>query len=88
MYQRFYQGNLKKGEMVIELYANARTSRPDAAPSREGLMKLNYDGSYVVQTGQAGRNMVLRDHTGSIGFMACRELRIFSKKSFAPATVL
>ena len=51
------------------LVAPARWSTP-----AHGHVKLNVDGSYIQDTGEAGAGMVLRDSTGGIIFSACRYL--------------
>ncbi|KAK1615768.1 hypothetical protein QYE76_021285 [Lolium multiflorum] len=37
-----------------------------------GRLKLNVDGSYVMQTGEGGVGMILRDEEGAVVFAACR----------------
>uniref|UniRef100_A0ACD5ZQT2 Uncharacterized protein n=1 Tax=Avena sativa TaxID=4498 RepID=A0ACD5ZQT2_AVESA len=38
----------------------------------EGWVKLNVDGSYIQNDGQAGAGMILRDHQGEVIYTACR----------------
>jgi ribonuclease HI len=40
-----------------------------------GALKLNIDGAFLAQSGQAGAGMILRRSDGTIVFAACRSLR-------------
>jgi len=43
-------------------------------PPRMGWAKINVDGAFVEQTGEAGVGILARDHSGSVCFSAWRVL--------------
>ena len=43
-------------------------------PPKHGWVKVNVDGTYIEQTGEAGIGMLARDHTGTVCFSAWRVL--------------
>jgi hypothetical protein len=49
--------------------------KPLWARPKEGALKLNIDGAYVKETGQAGAGMIMRRADGSVVFSACWVLR-------------
>jgi hypothetical protein len=58
------------GMMAGSLGPNPLWIRPE-----EGALKLNIDGVYVMEIGQAGARMIMRRADGSVVFSACRVLR-------------
>jgi ribonuclease HI len=44
------------------------------APPAQGWIKINVDGSFVEQTGDAGVGLVARDHNGTVIFTAWRAI--------------
>jgi ribonuclease HI len=58
------------GMMAVSLGPKPLWARPE-----EGALKLNIDGAYVKETGQAGAGMIMRRADGSVVFSACRVLR-------------
>nr|XP_040258044.1 uncharacterized protein LOC120975507 [Aegilops tauschii subsp. strangulata] len=82
--QQHPHGSLEKGKMVLHLPATKSEGVfPTKQQEREelswarlpaGWAKLNTDGSFVMETGEAGGGMVLWDDTGAIIYTTCREI--------------
>ncbi|KAM0891113.1 hypothetical protein ACQ4PT_026619 [Festuca glaucescens] len=55
---------------------DVRTERWSTPPM--GCLKLNVDGAYVAQTGDAGVGIILRNNEGAVRIAACRSLKFCS----------
>lgn len=82
--QQFPQADVHKGKEVVDF--SGRISRYNMkldgrqkvqlnwCPPSPGRLKLNVDGGFILETGEAGAGMVLRDHDREVLLAACRSL--------------